>query len=266
MSNENINKIIISELFNNFLKTTNDRKYICDIINLLLVFENGRKADVMTSFSKNEMYERQIIFKNILIDNLNRFINLDEEKIIFAPHFNQNLFNIIKKKYLPKIEEINEIYKKDNIIGHSKFGEILGYYCFKEEWFNSNKCRVQLQINIDKTDMQITTEACEFERFKTYNETYIAYFINKLNLFKSILEKYNIIYKLEGTINFLIGSECNAEYVNNYIEEFKKIVHKLQNIYNIRIGKIVKYSIDGKKIKKRKSKKTKRKSKKSYIK
>jgi hypothetical protein len=232
----------ISEYINKMLiKYRNHMIIFPDIINLILIFDNVRDAN-------------PIISKNfVVISDIAKFLNnyiLDE--IIFLEHYVGENFTVTKKRNMKKVDRILKLFLYDDKTeAHSQYGEILGYYCYNQNWSNKEICRVQMQI-VNENGIQITTEVCEFNIFKEEYEDHLGFFITKLNNWKDTMNKYEINCELDGIITFWIVRNCKDE-----VDEF--LSNNIEFIQNL--GLAVKTKIiskDGK----RSKRKSKRKSKK----
>lgn len=237
----------ISEYINKMLiKYRNDMLIFQDIINLILIFDNVRDANPIISKHFDVISE--------IANFLNKYI-LDE--IIFLKHYFGENFTVTKIRNMKKVDKILKLFLNDDKTqAHSQYGEILGYYCYNQNWSNRHICRVQMQITNEK-GIQITTEACEFDIFKEEYENHLEFFITKLNNWKNTLNKYEINCELDGIILFWIVRNCSHE-VDEFIEENTDVI---ENLGLTVTSKIIPSEKDGKK-KKRSKRKTKLKSKK----
>ena len=241
--------ISISEYINKLLRKYHNNLLIFpDIINLILIFDDVRDANPIISQNFNVISE--------IANFLNKYI-IDE--IIILKHYLGGNFTVTKKRNMKKVDRILKLFLNDDKTeAHSQYGEILGYYCYNQNWYNKEICRVQMHIqNKNKPRLQITTEVCEFDIFKEEYENHLGFFITKLNNWKDTMNKYKINCELNGIITFWILRNCKDE-VDKFIEENIDVIQNLDLTVNTKI-----VSTDGKrKSKKRKKSKKSRMSKK----
>ena len=187
-----------------------------EILNLILIFDNVRFANPI---NKDLQIEPIVIF-------LNQYTS--DDKIILLPHHNNDNSTVTKKKHEKNVNEILQMFLSNQNEAHKKYGEILGYYCYNQNWMNKNICRVQMEINDefdDGSSVQITTEICEFNLFKE-DYGHLDHFTQKLNNWKLTIEKYKLNCKLVGYIKFWLVDDCKDE-VNEYIKQNTLLIQKL---------------------------------------
>jgi len=234
----------ITERINKILKRYNKNPIIyAEIINLILIFDNVRDA--------NPFIAKNIDIISDIVEFLNTYIE-DDERIIILPHYHNINVTITKKRNEENVDRILKLFLNDDKIeAHSQYGEILGYYCYNQNWYNKEICRVQMQI-VNENGIQITTEVCEFNIFKEEYGDHLGHFTTKLNNWKDTMNKYRINCDLDGIITFWIVRNCKDE-VDEFIE---KNIYVIQNLGLTVKTKIIS-SKDGKK------KRSKRRSKRS---
>ena len=232
--------ISIYEYINKMLRRYHNMRIYSDIINLMLIFDNVRDA--------NPIIPQNFDVISDIAEYLNKYI-LDEI-IILQQYHNINI-TITKKRNMKKVDRILKLFLNDDKTeAHSQYGEILGYYCYNQNWSNKEICRVQMQITKkNKPNIQITTEVCEFNIFKEKYEDHLGHFITKLDNWKDTIIKYRINNcELDGIITFWIVRNCKDE-VDEFIEENIDVIENLGLTVKTKI-----ISSDGK----RKSKKRRR--------
>jgi hypothetical protein len=231
----------ISEYINKMLRRYRNHMIIFpDIINLILIFDNVRDANPIISQNFDIISE--------IAEFLNNYIE-DDERIIILPHYHNINVTITKKRNMKKVDRILKLFiNDDKTEAHSQYGEILGYYCYNQNWSNKEICRVQMQI-VNENGIQITTEVCEFNIFKEEYGDHLGFFITKLNNWKDTMNKYEINCELDGIITFWIVRNCKDE-VDEFIEENTEFIQNLGLTVKTKI-----ISKDGKK-KKRSKRKT----------
>jgi hypothetical protein len=234
---EYINKILKRNIKNPLIYT--------EIINLILIFDNVRDA--------NPFITKNIDIVSDIVEFLNNYIDDEDDKIIILSHYHNINFTITKKRNEENVDRILKLFLNDDKTeAHSQYGEILGYYCYNQNWFNKDNCRVQMQI-VNEKGIQITTEVCEFDIFKEEYGHHLGHFITKLNTWKDTINNYRINCELNGVIIFWILRDCKDD-----VDEFMS-----NNIYAIQnLGLEVKTKIIPPKDGKRKSR-SKRRSKRS---
>lgn len=205
----------ISKLFNKILKANNNLKYpdirvYQDVLNLLLIFDDVRYANPISASNFG------IITK--IADFLNDYIDEEDDKIVLVNHYDSNNLTVTKQRNEENVDEILKLFLNENKKeAHSLYGEILGYYCYNQNWMNRDICRVQMQIQNEK-GIQITTEVCEFDIFKEYYEDHLEHFITKLDNWIDTMNKYRINCELNGIITFWIVYDCK-DIVDDFINE-----------------------------------------------
>jgi hypothetical protein len=198
-------KMDVSDIIKNYENT----KLFQVLINIILVYNNARKATLveLNNFDENDIDEYNSV--------INKFIKYYELYTINDYSSDYRYFIVKVKTDIPKNE--NEI------------AELLEFNCIGHDYSNKNIIRVFVNIIEKETEEMIYAEVCEQGRVDL--KILESNLIRKINKFNKVMEKNNLHYSFEYNIiteypdNYYLDNYENKSFVEENLYKYRNILY-----------------------------------------